>query len=163
MSEDPIIGLPPVAPPEKMPFLPTSVVAGGVFALVLLAGIWWMSRRPPSTQPPPSAESLAYLAQIQLTDFHMSQADNMVGSNIIYLDGKIANVGSKTVRHLRVRLFFYDNMSQIVLKEEQDIIPVSAPPLTAGETRDFQLRFDRLPAPWNYQPPQFQLVALEFP
>ena len=61
-----------------------------------------------------------------------------------------------------MRLFFYDTMSQVAFQEEQDIIRSDSAPLAAGETRDFQLRFDRLPAPWNYQPPQFQLVALEF-
>ena len=109
-----------------------------------------------------SAEALAYLSQIELTDFHMSHADNMIGSNLIYLDGKVANQGAKTVRRLRVRLYFYDTLNQLALREEQDIVREGSPPLAPREARDFQLRFDRLPASWNYQPPQFLLVAIEF-
>jgi hypothetical protein len=110
----------------------------------------------------PSAESLAYLSQIQLTDFHMSHADNIVGANLIYLDGKVANNGTKTIGRLQVWLYFHDAMNQVVLRDAEDIIRPSAAPLAPGETRDFQLRFDRVPSSWNYQPPDFTLAALEF-
>jgi len=162
MSEEPIPVETSDAAPERKPFLPVPILVGVVFVLLVLAGLFWISRRPKAAPPPvPSAESLAYLPQIGLSDFQMSAADNMLGANLIYLDGKVANNGSKAVRHLRVRLYFYDSMSQVVLKEEQDIVRPNAAPLGAGETRDFQLRFERLPTSWNFQPPQFQLVALQ--
>jgi hypothetical protein len=161
MSEEhiPFVAADPAASPKQFPS--TAIIAGGIFLTILLAVIYWMSHRPPAPPPPPpSAESLAYLPQIALTDFHMSAADNLIGSNLIYLDGKVANNGHRLVRHLRVRLYFYDAMNQLVLREEQNIISPGDSPLAAGETRDFQLRFDRLPSSWNYQPPQFRLVSL---
>ncbi|MBI4478536.1 MAG: hypothetical protein HY651_00775 [Acidobacteria bacterium] len=148
-------------PPTRSP-LPVAAVAAGIFALLIVTGIFWFVRRPAALPPlPPSEESLAYLPQVTVSDFHLSAADNLVGSIIVYLDGKVTNAGNKTVRRLRVRLYFYDTMSQLVLRQERDIIAAGGAPLAAGETRDFQLRFDRPPASWNVQPPQFQLVSLE--
>ena len=141
---------------------PVAVIAAGIFLLLIVAVIFWFVRRPAaSPPPPPSQESLAYLPQVTVSDFRLSAADNLVGSVIVYLDGKVTNAGNKTVRRLRVRLFFYDTMSQLVLRQERDIIAAAGTPLAAGETRDFQLRFDRPPASWNVQPPTFQLVSLE--
>ena len=160
MNEEPqIVARSPAAPERNSLLIP--IIAGTIFGIALLGGIWWIGRQPQEKASPPSAESLAYLPNIHLTDFHMSQADNMVGSNIVYLDGKVNNAGSKTVRHLRVRLYFYDTLNQLVLRDDEEIVRPNDPPLAAGATRDFQLRFDRLPSSWNYQQPQFQLLALE--
>ncbi|MBI3934916.1 MAG: hypothetical protein HY316_09505 [Acidobacteria bacterium] len=148
--------------PQPGSSLPIPIIAGGLFGLLVLAAVFWIARRPPTTPPPPpSEESLGYLPQVTVSDFHLSAADNMVGSVIVYLDGKVTNGGDRTVRGLRVRLHFYDTMSQVILREERDIVTADGTPLRAGETRDFQLRFNRPPAPWNVQPPTFQLVSLE--
>ena len=161
MSEEALQMDSPESQPPKRSSLPVAVVAAGSFLLLVLSVIFWMVRRPPAPPPlPPSEESLAYLSQVTVSDFHLSAADNMVGSVIVYLDGKVTNAGPKTVRRLRVRLYFYDTMSQLVLRQERDIIAAGGAPLAAGETRDFQLRFDRPPASWNVQPPTFQLVSL---
>ena len=130
--------------------------------MLLLAGLFWFANRPPALPPPaPSEESLAYLENVTVSDFHLSVADNIVGSVILYLDGQVNNKGDRTVRYLRVRLYFYDTLSQLILRVERDIVSRDGAPLGAGETRDFQLRFDRPPNSWNLQPPQFQLVSLE--
>lgn len=142
--------------------LPVALVAAGVFVLAVMALLYWLAHRPPAPPSrPPSEEALAYLDHVTVSDFHLSAADNMVGSVIVYLDGKVNNNGDRTVRRLRVRLYFYDTMNQLVLRQERDIIGAGSPPLLPGERRDFQLRFDRPPASWNVQPPQFQLVSLE--
>ena len=165
MAEEPLETVPAVgeqSQPEAKSFLPVPVLAGGIFLLVVFGAIFWLVRRPqPPPPPPPSAESLAYLPQITISEFHLSSADNMVGSVIIYLDGKVTNGGNKAVRRLRVRLFFYDTLNQVILREERDIVSISSAALAAGETRDFQLRFNRPPSSWNVQPPQFQLVSLD--
>ena len=46
----------------------------------------------------PTAEEKAYLPQIQVTDAKMSVARNYLGDSIYYLDAKITNGGSRTVR-----------------------------------------------------------------
>lgn len=141
---------------------PVPVLAGGIFGLLVLAGVIWIASRPPAPPPPPpSEESLAYLSNVTLSSFRMSVADNMIGSVILYLDGTVTNGGDRNVRQLRVRLYFYDSLSQVILRPERDIIGSQEAPLAAGESRDFQLRLERPPASWNIQPPQMQLVSLE--
>jgi hypothetical protein len=145
---------------KAIPSVP--LLAGGLFGAVVLAALFWVARRPPPPPPPePSQESLEYLSNVTISDFHLSIADNMVGSVILYLDGYVNNKGDRAVRYLRVRLYFYDTLSQLILRPERDIVTLDGPALAPGETREFQLRFDRPPASWNLQPPQFQLVSLE--
>lgn len=165
MAEEPIPAEPtPSSEPQlaKKTSLPVPVLAGGLFGVLVIAGLFWLVRRPPAPPPPPpSKESLAYLPNVTVSDFRLSVADNMVGSVILYLDGNVNNNGNRTVRYLRVRLYFYDTLSQVILRVERDVITADGAPLAPGEKRDFQLRFDRPPASWNLQPPQFQLVSLE--
>ena len=164
MTEQPLQSHPSRADlsPRHHSSLPVPVIAGGLFGVLVLAGFFWVVRRPPPPPPPaPSEESRAYLANVTVSDFSLSLADNMVGSVILYLDGKVNNNGDRIVQYLRVRLYFYDTLSQLILRVERDIVTPDGPPLGAQEARDFQLRFDRPPASWNMQPPQFQLVSLE--
>ena len=165
MTEEPITTDPAPSSepqPKKRFSVPVPVIAGGIFGVLLLAGLFWIANRPAAPPPPaPSEESLAYLPNVTVSEFRLSVADNMVGSVILYLDGQVNNKGDRTVRYLRVRLYFYDTLSQLILRVERDIVSPDGAPLAAGENREFQLRFDRPPASWNIQPPQFQLVALE--
>ena len=91
----------------------------------------------------------------------MSAEANFLGQEIVYLDGIITNHGSKVVQQLAVRLFFYDVLSQVVLKVDREVLRLRSAPLAPGEERGFQLRLDRLPTTWNRGPPQLQLIALE--
>ena len=169
MSDDPI----PVAAPEPTPgpgkpgkekaAIPIPVLAGVIFGAIVLAVLFLLSGRQQAPEPPQplSEEALAYSAQVLLTDMRMSAEANFLGQEIVYLDGKITNGGSKAVRQLVVRLFFYDVLSQVVLKEDRDVLRPSSTPLAPGEARDFQLRMDRLPLSWNRGAPQWQLISLE--
>jgi hypothetical protein len=164
MSQEPVLSATPEPPAgERSSFLP-AILIGVVAVAVALAGLFWLNRR--QTAPRPlslSPEAAAYSAQITFSQLQLSAADNMLGANLIYLDGKVTNGGGKTVRWLRVRLHFYDTLNHVVLREDRDVISPSAAPLAPGETRDFQLRFERLPSSWNVQPPQFQIISLETP
>jgi hypothetical protein len=144
------------------PTIPVAIVAGGIFLALALGAILWIVRRPPPPPPPrPTEDARAYLSKLIITDFHLSAADNMIGSVIVYLDGKVTNSGERKVRRLRVQLSFTDTLGQVILLEEREIVSPDAKPLYAGETRDFQLRFNRPPSAWNVQPPEFRLISLE--
>lgn len=164
MAEEPVSSTSPepAEQADERPLLPVPVLAAAIFAAAALAGLFWLTRRPAAPPPsPPSQEALAYLSQLGVSELHLSAEGNFLGQDVVYVDGKITNGGSKTVRRLRVRLHFYDTMSQVILREEQDIIRPAMTPLQPGETHAFQLRFDRLPPAWNVQLPQFQLVSLQ--
>ena len=139
------------------------MLAGVIFVAVVLAVLILLSVRQQAPEPPQplTEDALAYSSQVLLTDLRMSAEANFLGQEVVYLDGKITNHGSKAVRQLLVRLFFYDVLSQVVLKEDREVLRSSSTPLEPGEARNFQLRMDRLPASWNRGAPQWQLISLE--
>lgn len=169
MADDPV----PMAAPEPAPgpgrpgkektAIPIPVLAGVIFVAVVLAILFLLSSRQQAPQPPQplTEDALAYSSQVLLTDLRMSAEANFLGQEVVYLDGKITNHGSKAVRQLVVRLFFYDVLRQVVLKEDREVLRLSSAPLAPGEARDFQLRMDRLPLSWNRGAPQWQLISLE--
>lgn len=152
------------APLSKQPreFPVVVVVAAVVFASIAAALIFLARRPGPPPPPPPTQEAYDYLSQLSIFDIRLSVADNLLGHEMVYVDASILNNGQKTVTALRLRVYFYDYSGKLVLREEQDVIAAASPPLAAGERREFQLRFDTLPRSWNKQPPQFQLVSLQF-
>jgi hypothetical protein len=140
---------------------PVALVAGAVVFVLLATIVGYLATRPGSPPPPkPTQEAYDYLAKLNISDIHMSAEENMLGHDVVMVDAKITNTGNRVVTTLRLRLYFYDYSGKLALREEQDVITPSMLPLYAGETRDFQLRFDTLPPNWNVQPPQFQLVSL---
>ena len=147
---------------EKKRVIPVSVVAAVFFVMVVLGALYFLSStRQDSPPAPPSEENLAYVSQLELTELHLSAEENFLGQQVVYLDGKLTNQGEKTLQRLRVRLYFRDFMNQVVLREDQEVFGAQPVPLPPGQTREFQLRFDKIPDSWNRQVPQFQLVALQ--
>lgn len=150
--------LKPNQPPRQFP---VALAAGAVVFLLIAAVVGYLATRPgPPPPPKPTQEAYDYLAKLNITDIHMSAEENMLGHDVVMVDAKITNTGDQVVTMLRLRLYFYDYGGKLVLREEQDVITPNMLPLYAGETREFQLRFDTLPPTWNVQPPQFQLVSL---
>ncbi|MBI4460134.1 MAG: hypothetical protein HY648_08765 [Acidobacteria bacterium] len=138
------------------------IAVGLLFVMGAATGVFFLSSPQQSAPaPPPSQEDMAYAEQLQLWDLNLSAEENFLGQQVVYLTGKITNRGTKTVRQLRVRLFFRDYYSQVVLQEEQTVLSELSPPLAPEQARDFQLRFDRIPDSWNRQIPQFQLVSIQ--
>lgn len=134
---------------------------GLLLVIGAISSVFFLMPPPESTlAPPPSQEDMAYVGQLQLSDLHLSAEKNFLGQQVVYLDGKITNRGNKTVRQLKVRLFFRDYYSQVILQEDQPVLGETSAPFAPSQTRDFQLRFDRIPDSWNQQIPQFQLVSI---
>jgi hypothetical protein len=153
----------PADPDKREPKeFPVTLVVGAVCLLVMIAVFAYIATRPgPPPPAKPTQEAYDYLSKLSISDIRMSAEENMLGHDVVAVDAKITNTGNRVVTTLRLRLYFYDYAGKLALREEQDILTPSSPPLYAGETRDFQLRFDTLPSNWNVQPPQFQLVSLQ--
>ena len=148
---------------KKTRGLPAGVIAGVLFAAAVLAGFVFLAshRSGPAPPAPPSQEAIAYADHLAVVDLHLSAEGNFLGQQVVYLDGKLTNRGDKTLRQLKVRLYFRDTLNQVVLREDQEVVKASSAPLAPGEAREFRLLFDRIPDSWNRQVPQFQLVSLE--
>lgn len=153
----------PPAPPEEKRGLPVGIIAGVVFAAVVLAGLYYVigQQSKPAVLSQPSQEAQEYLSKLGMQDLRLSAEENFLGQQSTYVDGALANQGERTIRHLTLRLYFRDTLNQVVLQQDRPIIQ-AATPLPPGESREFRLYFDHIPDSWNRQVPQFQLVAMEF-
>jgi hypothetical protein len=107
-------------------------------------------------------EQKAYFCQLEFTDVHMSAAENFLGATVTYLDARVTNKGTKTVRRLDVDLTFVDTLSQVVLRERAHPVTRRTPPLKPGESRAFRVTFEHMPADWNQAPPAMTPVYLQF-
>jgi hypothetical protein len=91
----------------------------------------------------------------------MSAATNFLGQRVIYLDAQISNAGAREVKQVEISMDFTDLMGQVILRERAGVFPPASMPLKAGETRDFQLYFDRIPSSWNQAPPRITVVSVQ--
>lgn len=122
------------------------------------------------TEPKSAAGPPPYAANLQLSDFKMSAAENFVGATVSYVDGTITNAGDKTVTHVVVEVIFKDDMNQIVQRENvplkvlktggpyPDAVDLSVAPLTPGRSQSFRLTFEGISAQWNRQYPDIRIT-----
>jgi hypothetical protein len=136
------------------------VLAGLIAAYILLRNP--ASSGSASGRAGPSAEQKAYFASLEFSDLHMSAAENFLGTTVTYLDGRVTNKGTKTLRRLDVELNFVDVLNQVVLRETAFPVTRRSPPLHPGETRSFRVIFEHMPMDWNQAPPAIKPVSLEF-
>jgi hypothetical protein len=97
----------------------------------------------------------------------------MSGGKQTYLEGHIANHGSRTVTGVTVQVVFHNDVSMppqietgplslIYMRQPYiDSHPISAAPLAPGAEGDFRLIFDDISDNWNQQMPQIRITAVE--
>jgi hypothetical protein len=134
--------------------------------LVLAVGVAFLLRSKPAANsgPPP------YVANLKLSDFKMSAAENFVGATVSYIDGSVTNAGDKTVTHATVEVTFKDELSQIVQQETialkvlntngpyDQAVDLSASPLAPRQKDSFRLTFESISAQWNHQYPEITIT-----
>jgi hypothetical protein len=154
---------------EGRRWLPLAIGAAIIF--VAVAAIWIFGRPAKQPTPPPIDPYAEYL---QVSDLKLSAATNFVGASVSYLDGKITNVGSKTVTGATLEAIFRNSLGEIVQRETMpvmlhhtgiqgipDVAPLSAVPLTPNQTRDFRLTFEHISADWNQGYPELRFVRIK--
>ncbi len=122
-------------------------------------------------EPPKVAKTASpYIANLKLSDFKMSAAENFIGATVSYVDGTITNAGDKTVTHAVVEVVFRDSMGQLAQREEVPLqvirangaydepIDLSVYPLGPGQARPFRLTFDSISAQWNHEYPEMRVT-----
>ena len=118
-------------------------------------------------------QASAYATNLQLSDLHMSQAENFAGSQVTYVDGTLANHGNQTVTGVTVAVTFandtgdppqVETLPLVLIRMHQPYIdtePVSAAPLTPDATREFRLVFDDISPLWNMQVPEVRVLGVQ--
>lgn len=148
--------------------------AGGaiLIGIGLLLAFGGHKSSPAFGSAPGLAPADPYAANLAVSGVHMSEASNFAGGKVTYLDGQITNHGDRTIVGVTVQVAFRNDLKEIAQKETMplslirtrepyvDTQPVSASPLKPGETREFRLIFDSVPADWNQEYPEVRLVQI---
>ena len=154
---------------EKAKLSPLSILATILVLAFLAAGIVLFLREPPRPASPASPANLsarmtpeeaAYAKSIQIENIALSRAENFLHQEVTILDADAANTGARTAEALAVTVEFADSLNQVVLRETRSALGTPPSPLVAGQSRHFQISFDRVPASWNMQQPSVQVSYL---
>jgi hypothetical protein len=150
------------------------IIAAGVVVLVVAVVIFVTSRgRNSSAVAPITAVADPYAASLPISNVAMSESANLAGGKVTYLDGHIANKGSKTVSGITAQVLFRNFAHEVAQNESQpmmlirtrepyiDTQPVSAAPLKPGDERDFRLSFDTVTPNWDGAYPEIRMLRVQ--
>jgi len=141
-----------------------AIAVAGVIVAAAIAAFLLRSQPKGASGPPP------YAANLKLSDFKMSAAENFVGATVSYVDGTVTNAGNKTVTHVIVEVNFKDDLDQTVQREEipLQVLKTSGPypeavdfrviPLAPGQNQTFRVTFESISAQWNHQYPDIRVT-----
>ena len=149
------------------------IIAAGVVVLVVAVVFFVTSRNHNSEVAPITAAADSYAASLPITNVAMSESANLAGGKVTYLDGHIANMGSKTVSGITAQVLFRNYAHEVAQNESQpmmlirtrepyiDTQPVSAAPLRPGDERDFRLSFDTVTPNWDGAYPEIRILRIQ--
>jgi Protein of unknown function (DUF2393) len=150
------------------------MIAAGVVVVILAVVVFVMDRhKSRASVAPVSAAADAYADSLPITGVAMSESGNLAGGKVTYLDGHIANRGSRTVTGITVQVLFRNAAQEVAQNESQqmkfirtrdpyiDVETVSAAPLKPGQERDFRLIFDAVTPDWDGAYPQLRLLRVQ--
>ena len=149
-------------------------IAAGVVLIVAAIVIFMLEHgKGRTTVTPVSATLDVYAGSLPITNVVMSESSNLAGGKVTYIDGHIANNGSKTVTGVSVQVLFRNAANEVAQNETQslrlirtrdpyvDLEPVSAAPLKPGDVRDFRMIFDSITQDWNGVYPEIRIVRVD--
>ena len=174
MGSGPNIDLIPRTDSHERNWLPLIIAAVAVIVVAAVVVLSLQHARKPATVTPISAATDPYAADLPISGLVMSESSNLAGGKVTYVDGHIANTGSRTVAGITVQVLFRDFAKEVTQNETQplkfirmrdpyvDVEPVSAAPLEPGQARDFRLIFDAVSPDWTGAYPEIRVIHVDF-
>ena len=156
-------------PQEKPKLSPLSILAAVLVLGFLATGIVLFLREPESRLSPSAQANLpakmtpeeaAYAKTIRIENVALSRAENFLHQEVTMLDADAVNSGPRSAEALSVTVEFADSLNQVVLRETRSALGSPPSSLGPGQSRHFQISFDRAPASWNMQQPSVQVSYL---
>jgi hypothetical protein len=154
-------------------WLPLVIAASVVLMVTVVAVLVLGHGKPANRITPLSVAPAPYAASLRITGLAMSEAGNLAGGKLTYLDGHIANAGSRTVTGVTVQVLFRTPFHEVAQNETQplklirirdpyvDVEPVSAAPLKPGDEQDFRLIFDGVSPDWDGAYPEIRIIRVQ--
>ncbi len=161
------------AEPREHNWLPVAIAAGVVVLAVIVAALTIGRGHEQTATALVNAPLDPYAANLPIGNLELSESSNLSGGKVTYVDGHIANKGSRTVTGITVQVLFRDYSNQVAENEtlplrlirtrqpEVDVEPVAAAPLNPGDERDFRLIFDPVSPDWNGNYPEIRVLRVE--
>ena len=163
----------PFEAPQDRRFPTTALGVAFVAVVVLVAAFALLTRKHTAAPAPNTLQPVAaYAPSLVLSGLAMSESTSISGGKSTFLDGRIANHGSRTVTAITVQAVFANDTSlppqlqteplALIRTREPyvDTQPVSAAPLAPGAEADFRLIFENLNANWNGQQPGIRVIRV---
>ena len=159
--------------PAERGWLPVAVAAVIVFAVAGGSVLIFEHGKSAPTVTPISAAMDPYAGNLTISNLAMSESSNLAGGKVTYLDGRIANKGSRTVTGITVQVLFRDPAHEVAQNETQplkiirtrdpyiDVEPLRAAPLKPDEAEDFRLIFDTVARDWDGAFPEIRIIHVE--
>jgi hypothetical protein len=150
-----------------------AIAATVVLVVAVVVVLLLEHNKPTATVTPITAVSDAYAANLPITGLAMSESANLTGGKVTYIDGNIANTGTRTVTGITVQVLFRTFAHEVAQNQTMslkfirmrepyvDVEPVSAAPLQPGGQQDFRLIFDALSPDWDGAYPEIRVLHVE--
>ncbi|HVB88220.1 MAG TPA: FxLYD domain-containing protein [Candidatus Dormibacteraeota bacterium] len=150
---------------DKSRFPAAFVVGLVIVALVVLVVVLATHSTHPTqlghqSKLPFDAAAQSYAPNIHFQKLELAESSNLLNQKFTYVNGIIANDGSRAIKALEIKVEFHDPFDQVILRETHRVISASDNPLAAGQQRAFNLTFDGVPVEWNRQNPTIQVTGL---
>ena len=158
--------------PERN-WLPFAIAGGLVLAVV---AVFLVLGRSHGTGLEPQASNAPldpYAQSLTVSEIAMSEASNLAGGKVTYIDGVLTNTGSRTVTAVTVQALFHSFDQKIAQNQSLalnlirsrepyiDTEPVSAAPIAPGARAEFRLIFDKVSDDWDGAYPELRILHVE--
>ena len=133
------------------------------FAVIGGALYWYLEQDYVAARPAPlSSDAKSYVKNLKLSEVEMKASESYMKQTIVEINGKISNLGDRSLSYLEINCVFYDAYGQVVLREPVAIVKRQGGGIKPGETKSFRLPFDKLPESWNQSMPQLVIAQIVF-
>jgi hypothetical protein len=151
---------------QAPPAWTTHVIILAVVLACVGAGFWYLYLRVPADPQQVGAlspEAKAYVGNLGLSGVEMKATESYMKNTLVEIVGKITNNGGRSLRVVEINCRFFDPYGQLILRERVPIVRRgTGAGMKPGETRDFRLPFDNIPASWNQTLPQLVIARIDF-
>jgi hypothetical protein len=140
-----------------------------VAAAILIALIVWLPRSPHRPAPPSAAQvpPQPTSPQVQLTGLQTSTATPGGAMN---MTGTLVNNGNTSITGIQVKAIFRNITGQplkTVTAQMEGLnpangepVPFTTDPVSPGASRNFEIRFERVPEGWNHNLPDLAITNI---
>lgn len=129
---------------------------------VLACYTWWAYENRTTGHIVLTDEAIQYLSLLQMSDIHMGAKESFLGHTIVSIDGKIGNLGDRTVRVVEVNCVFRGLHLSELGRQAAVIVGPRSGALSPGQTRPFRIAFDAVPQEWNQNMPNLYVAQILF-